>query len=176
MIRGVITGLAVVISGLLLTSGCGGDGTEPIPTATGPSGGIPAPPADRVAFGHISSLRRQDVGWVLRFDPAWFLSGETANVAAGEDRVVTPGEPVPNDNYVVDESDRLYTYLVADDAEVVLLTRSGDQVGGTEIDVAELEKILAGTSTLAMFEPIGTGVWIRYRIATVSRVVQQYRP
>ncbi len=168
----VITGLAVVISVLLLTSGCGGGATE----TTGPSGGIPAPPADRVAFGHISSLRRHDVGWVLRFDPASFLSGETANVAAGEDGVVTPGEPVPNDNYVVDESGRIYTYLVADDAEVVVLTRSGDQIGGTEIDVTELERILAGTSTLALFEPIDTGVWLSYRIDTVSRIVQQYQP
>ena len=64
------------------------------------------PCGDRV-FGHIESLERKGDQFVLRFDPAWFTSGVTANTAAAEDGVVEPGEPVPNDNYVVDESHRL---------------------------------------------------------------------
>ena len=48
----------------------------------------------------------------MRFDPAWFLSGETANRAAAEDGAVPPGQPVPNDNYRVEEGHRLLTYLV----------------------------------------------------------------
>ena len=43
----------------------------------------------------------------MRFDPAWFLSGDTANTAAAEDGAVEPGQPVPNDNYVVEEGHRL---------------------------------------------------------------------
>ena len=64
------------------------------------------------------SLARTGDRYEMRFDPALLLSGETANTAAAEDGVVEPGEPVPNDNYVVDESPRAYTYLVADDAKV----------------------------------------------------------
>jgi len=48
----------------------------------------------------------------VRFDPAWFTSGVTANTAAAEDGVIEPGEPVPNDNYRIEEGDRLLTYLV----------------------------------------------------------------
>ncbi len=56
-------------------------------------------------FGHIASLKpKRAGGYELRFDPALFLSGATANVAAAEDGAVEAGQPVPNDSYVVDES------------------------------------------------------------------------
>lgn len=54
----------------------------------------------------------------MRFDPAWFLSGEAANRAAAEDGAVEPGQPAPNDNYVVEEGHRLLTYLVAASAQI----------------------------------------------------------
>jgi hypothetical protein len=60
---------------------------------------------------HIKSLERSGDHYLLRFDPAWFTSGVTANTVAAEDGAVEPGQPVPNDNYVVDESHRLLTYL-----------------------------------------------------------------
>ena len=62
----------------------------------------------------------------MRFDPAWFTSGVTANEAAAEDGVVEPGEPVPNDNYRIEEGHRLLTYLVPADTPVTVLTREGD--------------------------------------------------
>ena len=80
-------------------------------------------------FGHISSLTRKDDLYEMRFDPAWFTSGVTANVAAAEDGVVEPGEPVPNDNYRIEEGHRLLTYLVPADAHVTVLTRQGDPAG-----------------------------------------------
>jgi hypothetical protein len=70
--------------------------------ATGKSG--VGPPAEQVQFGYIRSLKRTGGQYRLRFDPAWFLTGVTANTAAAEDGAVSPGEPVPNDNYVVNES------------------------------------------------------------------------
>ena len=70
-----------------------------------------APCADRT-FGHIASLKQDGDGYRMRFDPAWFTSGVTANEAAAEDGVVEPGEPVPNDNYRIEEGHRLLTYLV----------------------------------------------------------------
>jgi len=114
----------------------------------------------------------------LRFDPAWFLSGETANDAAADDGAVEPGQPVPNDNYVVEEGHRLLTYSVADDAQVSVLTREGDpaQFGATAITVAQLAEILDGTSRLRLFEPLDSGVWITVDVDTVRAIDQQYRP
>lgn len=80
-------------------------------------------PGERLEFGHIKSLTRKGDHFELRFDPAWFLSGETASKAAAEDGAVEPGQPVPNDNYVVEEGHRLLTYPVPGDAHVTVLTR-----------------------------------------------------
>jgi hypothetical protein len=141
---------------------------------------VVAKPCGERTFGHIKSLTRRGDHYELRFDPAWFTSGETANVAAAEDGVVEPGQPVPNDNYVVDETHRLLTYLVPSTAHVTVLTKQGDpnQLGATPISVAELAEIVgngkSGSHTL--FEPLDSGVWIRVHVDTVCALDQQYRP
>jgi hypothetical protein len=136
-----------------------------------------APCGDRI-YGHIASLKPGADGYRLRFDPAWFTSGVTANVAAAEDGVVEPGQPVPNDNYVVDESHRLLTYLVPADAHVTVLTRHGDpaNLGATPIDVSELAQLVDGQTPVELFEPLDTGVWIRVKVDTVCSIDQQYVP
>jgi len=132
---------------------------------------------DRI-FGHIASLSRKDDGYVMRFDPAWFTSGVTASTAAAEDGVVAPGEPVPNDNYRVEEGHRLLTYLVPPDTPVTVLTREGDPAafGATAISVAQLAELVAGEKPVELFEPLDSGVWARYRIDTVCALDQQYQP
>jgi hypothetical protein len=132
----------------------------------------------RTAFGYIDSLTRRGDDFELRFDPAWFLSGETANGAAAEDGAVAPGEPVPNDYYVVEEGHRLLTYRVPGDAHVTVVTKRGDppRLGSTPITIAELARIVAGTSGFELFEPLRTGVWIRVEVDTVRAIDQQYRP
>jgi hypothetical protein len=129
-------------------------------------------------FGHISSLALKDDVYEMRFDPAWFTSGVTANTAAAEDGVVEPGAPVPNDNYRVEEGHRLLTYLVPADAHVTVLTRQGDpaNLGATPITVAELAQLVAGQSPVELFEPLDTGVWIRVNVDTVCALDQQYQP
>ena len=133
--------------------------------------------ADRI-FGHISSLTARDDRYEMRFDPAWFTSGVTANTAAAEDGVVEPGEPVPNDNYRVEEGHRLLTYVVPADTHVTVLTRHGDpaNVGATPITVPELAQLVSGKTPVELFEPLDTGVWIRVHIDTVCTVDQQYQP
>ena len=136
-------------------------------------------PCGERTFGHIRSLARGDSGrWVMRFDPAWFTSGVTANRAAAEDGVVAPGQPVPNDNYRVDEGHRLLTYLVAPRARVTVLTRHGDpaQFGATPISVPELGALVRGEKPVQLFEGLDTGVWLRVHVDTVCRVDQQYVP
>ena len=158
---------------LVLAAGC--DGTKSVTrTVTVDSSakqGVGAP-LEHVEFGYIRSLEQKGAGYELKFDPAWFLSGKTANNAAAEDGAVPPGEPVPNDNYVVDEGHRLLTYRVAPDARVTVLVDGPDS---KPITVAELAQIVNGNHK-PLWEPIETGFWIRYRIDTVHSLDQQYRP
>ena len=111
----------------------------------------------------------------MRFDPEWFLSGVTANTAAAEDGAVDPGQPVPNDNYRLDEGHRLLTYLVPANAKVTVLAKG---VTGTPVTVSQLAQIVDGHNPLSqpLFEPITTGFWILVNIDTVRSLDQQYQP
>ncbi len=128
------------------------------------------------SFGHISSLTQKGDQYEMRFDPAWFTSGVTANTAAAEDGVVEPGEPVPNDNYRIEEGHRLLTYLVSADAPVTVLTNNGTGIMSTPVTVSELAQLVNGEKPIELFEPLDTGVWIRVNIDTVCAVDQQYQP
>ncbi len=130
------------------------------------------------SFGHISTLAPKGDTYELRFDPAWFTSGITANTAAAEDGVVEPGEPVSNDNYRIEEGHRLLTYLVSPTAKVTVLTRQGDPAnfGSTPITVAQLAELVSGEAPVELFEPLDTGVWIRVDVDTVCAIDQQYQP
>ena len=129
-------------------------------------------------YGHVASLKREGAGYRMRFDPAWFTSGITANEAAAEDGVVEPGEPVPNDNYRIEEGHRLLTYLVPADTPVTVLTREGDPAsfGATPVTVDELSQLVGGEKPVELYEPLDTGVWIRVHIDTVCSIDQQYIP
>jgi hypothetical protein len=169
-------GLAVVLAAAA-AAGCGGKTVTETATVTVAAPREPSPPGERTYFGHIESLAREGTSYQLRFDPAWFLSGETANTAAAEDGAVEPGEPVPNDNYVLEEAHRLLRFQVPADAHVTVLTRHGTgQFGATPVTVAELAEIVHGTSRMKLFEPLDSGVWIRVRIDAVRAIDQQYRP
>jgi hypothetical protein len=129
-------------------------------------------------FGYIKALTAKGDHYELRFDPAWFLSGETANRAAAEDGAVSPGEPVPNDNYVVEEGNRLLTFLVRRTAQVTVLARKtgGGGFGEKTITVAELAELVEGRKPVELFEPLESGIWLRVHIDTACSVEQQYRP
>jgi hypothetical protein len=161
---------------IIVAAGCGGTTTvtKTVTVAGTTKRGV-GPPGERVEFGYIKSLTRKGGGFEMRFDPAWFLSGITANTAAAEDGAVEPGQPVPNDNYVVQEGHRLLTYLVPATARVTVLSRG---VNGSPITVSQLTDLVAGKNPFhrALFEPISTGFWILVDIDTVRSLDQQYRP
>lgn len=129
-------------------------------------------------YGHIVSLQRSGAGYLLRFDPAWFLSGITANAAAAADLHISCApeqcEAVPNDNYPLDESHRAYYFRVPANVHGTVLTR-GSNLDGTDISVAQLAQIVAGKG-MKLFEPLESGVWIRVHSDTVQTFSQQYRP
>lgn len=165
--------LSVVLLLALATAGCGGT-TTVTRTVTVAKVGV-GPPGRLVEFGYIRSLRRTRDGFELRFDPAWLLSGITANAAAAEDGAVEPGQPVPNDHYVVDEGHRVLTYRVAPTAHVTVLAKG---VSGTQITVSQLAQLVRGKNPLGrpLFEPLSTGFWILVDIDTVRSLEQQYHP
>ena len=168
-----------VVAAVLIAAGCGDTKTvtETVTVASTAKSGL-GPPQERVEFGHITALARDGDHYTLRFDPALLLSGLTANKAAEEDGAVEPGEPVPNDNYVVDEGHRTFTYVVPAGAKVTVLTKKGDpaQLGATPVTVAELARIVHGSSDLELYEPLATGVWITVGGNSVRSLDQQYRP
>jgi hypothetical protein len=169
--------LVVVLAVAFAAAGCGTKTVTKTVTVSGTAKSGVGPPSELVQFGHIKSLQRKGSGFVMRFDPEWFLSGVTANTAAAEDGAVEPGEPVPNDNYRLEEGHRLLTYLVPANAHVTVLTRHGQgPFGATPITVAELARIVGGGKHRKLFEPLETGVWIRYHIDTVRSIDQQYQP
>jgi hypothetical protein len=166
-----IISILVVLSVTVVAAGCGGT-TTVTKTVTVRS---PQRSSELVQFGYVKSLERKGSGYEMRFDPAFLVSGQTANVAAAEDGAVPAGEPVPNDNYVVDEGHRLLTYEVPADAHVTALTKG---VAGSPITVAELAQLVRGENPFGkpLFEPITTGFWIRIHVDTVRSLDQQYHP
>jgi hypothetical protein len=91
---------------------------------------------------------------------------------------VEPGQPVPNDNYVVDESHRTLLYLVRPGAHATVLVNNPTGILSTPVSVAELAEIVrtGKSSQRRLFESLESGVWIRTRIDTVCALDQQYRP
>ena len=177
-----LSAIAVGAALAVLASGCGTKRTV-VQTVTAPAKVVPAGAADQQLYGHIRSLEPAGKGYVLRFDPAWFLTGVTANVAQAEDSgthcrpVGCP--PVPNDNYVVDEGHRALTFIVPSDVQGTVLVRNGTAGGpfpATIVNGRQLAQIVAGTSTLKLFEPLDSGVWIVTRNGIVRSFTQQYRP
>jgi hypothetical protein len=114
----------------------------------------------------------------MRFDPAWWLSGVAAQRAAVEDKVIRPGEAVPNDYYIVEEGHRLLTYVVPATAHVTVLTGGGAHA--TSITVSELAQIVSGKNPKhrRLSEP-KAGFWIRIGVKYPNPALsldQQYQP
>ena len=135
-------------------------------------------PCDNKVFGQIRSLVRKGDHYELRFDPAFWLNGETANTAAAEDGAIEPGQPVDNDYYIVDEGRRTFTYLMRPGAHVTVLVNNDTGFLSTPITVSELAEIVrtGKSSRRTLYTPLSGGVWVRYRIDTVCALDQQYRP
>jgi hypothetical protein len=138
-----------------------------------------APPRQLVQFGYVKALVRKGPQYELRFDPALWLSGKTANQAAIEDGAIPPGDTVPNDYYIRNESRRLLTYRVPRTARVTILTNEGRGPRPTRITVGELAQIVKGRNPKhrSLNDPGNfLGYWMRYAIDTVVSLQQQYQP
>jgi hypothetical protein len=139
-----------------------------------------APAGQMVLYGHIKSLARKSGRFEMRFDPAWWLTGVAAEGAAVEDGATSPGQGVPNDYYVVDEGQRLLTYVVAANAPVTIVTAGA---GRARISVSELTQLFNGKNpkhrALMGGGVRGFGFWIRVGDKYPNPVLsldQQYQP
>lgn len=127
-----------------------------------------------VQYGHIKALTRKGRRFELRFDPAWWLGGETARRAAVEDKAIRPGESVPNDYYIVEESHRPLTYLVPPTARVTIVTMLPRSERST---VSELAQLVKGKNPKhRRWLNMHLGFWIRVKGDTVRSLDQQYQP
>jgi hypothetical protein len=139
---------------------------------------LAGPPPVQTLYGHVKSLARKGARFELRFDPALWLGGVTANRAAVEDGVIAPGDVVPNDYYIRDESRRLLTFLVPATARVTVVTNpAGKGLRSTPITVSELAQIVKGKNPKhrPLYGPT-LGFWMRFTTDTVRRLDQQYQP
>jgi hypothetical protein len=162
------------ITALFVAAGCGSTKTVTKTVTVSATKSGAGSPREVIEFGYIKSLKPTDTGFEMRFDPAWLLTGKTANQASLED---TGSSDVPNDSYKVNESSRAYTYIVPANARVRVLT-TGANLDGTPITVAQLAQLVAGKNPLPkpLFEQISTGFWISIRNDKAGSLQQQYHP
>jgi hypothetical protein len=179
--------LAIITSSMLLAvlaAGCGGSrSVVRTVTVERKATVVSSATGDQRLYGQIKSLRRRGDHYELRFDPAWFLSGLTANVAQAEDKGAPcrPSDcpPVANDNYVVDEGHRVLTYIVPTHVRGSVLAKNSANAGpfpSTTIAASTLAQLVVGKSSLKLFEPLSSGVWILVHGDTVRTFAQQYVP
>ena len=146
-----------------------------VSAAPGSSSAATPKPRQNVVYGHIKSMTRKGRSFEMRFDPAWWLTGVTAERAKRED---TGSGDVPNDYYIVEEGHRLLTYAVPANAHVTVLTRGAQ--GTTTIAVAELAQIVRGKNPRhRQLLERKAGFWIRIGNKYPSPALaldQQYQP
>ncbi len=97
-----------------------------------------SPPRQIVEFGYVTSVTPTGKSYQLKLDAALWLEGRTANVAAAEDGVVKPGEPVPNDYYIRNPDHKLLTYKLPAGTHVTILVN----LQTTKVTVAKLAQLL----------------------------------
>lgn len=139
----------------------------------------PVASGDQKLYGHLVSAQPTEGGWLVQFDPAWFTSGITASVAMAQALHMTCAprtcEPVPNDNYVVDESHAPLTFLLPHATRGTVLTRPL-AIPGKVVGADRLVQYVRQGKDAPLFEPLESGVWIRVHGDTITRFAQQYRP
>ena len=180
MERCVIRFGALLAISAVIAVGCGGTRTvtKTVTVSRATTTGLGAPRAI-VFYGHIKSLIRKGSRFELGFDPAWLLFGVTAERAAVQDKVLEPGQAVPNDSYTVEAGHRLLTFVVFPDARVTVLSKG---LRPTTIQVSELAENIRGKNPRhrSLFDPSNrSGFWIRignkYPNPAIS-LDQQYHP
>ena len=93
--------LVVLTAVVILLAAVGASHLQAAPAASQASTPfLPTPPVGApqqlVVYAHIKSIAAKGGSFEAKVDPAEYLSGETANRAAIADKVLQPGDTVPN--------------------------------------------------------------------------------
>ena len=135
---------------------------------------LAGPPPSLTQYGYVRAVSKVGATYRVRFDPAFWLSGETANRAAREDGAIGPGESVPNDYYIRNESRKTLIYTVPRTARVTVVTLGPRS---TRIPVSELAAITRGANPKGRkLYGRSLGYWARIAGDRVVRLDQQYQP
>ena len=130
-----------------------------------------------VQYAHVKSLKRAGGGYLIRVDPALWLSGITAYYAAVADGAIRPGDAVANDYYIRDTDHRLLTYKAPSNARVRVMTRAGEgPIPFSTISVRELAQVVKGKRTRHKLLEPKAGFWLKIVIDRVLSLDQQYQP
>lgn len=157
------------------------DSTGPQPTETGSpeptqSTGPSETPAPELEDGkHFGFIRSIDVAaQTMRFDLAYFLTGDEANQAAAEHG---DEAPVPNDYYIVNDNPRLRTLTIAPDAEVWVIdwTACCDLVHG-EIQPFVDAFAMKHHAWDALYQGSQAPYWLTVESGIVVKIEVQYLP
>jgi hypothetical protein len=111
----------------------------------------------------------------MRYDPAFWLSGITANVAMAQ-ATHTPCapekcEPVPNDHFVLDGGHETLTFVLPASTRGTVLT-SSSYFNGTPISAARLAALVAQGPRAKLFEQLDSGIWLLVRNEIVTAFAQ----
>jgi hypothetical protein len=160
--------VAVVVAALALAGTAAGLAIASLP--------LFSPPSQITVFGYVSSITSKGKSYLLRFDPALWLEGQTASYAAADDGEGNPGQPVPNDYYIRNPDHKLLTFKLPANAHVTVLVN----LRTTKSTVAQLASLLKGKNGCGtkyqLHLPCRLGFWLRYQIDTVKALDQQFQP
>jgi hypothetical protein len=143
--------------------------------STGTTGSIPPTDlADGRYFGYIRVLHPDGV---IRFDLAYFLTGEDANQAAAEHGDETPP---PNDYYIVNDNPRLRTLALAPEAEIEVFDWNHCCDAPVRVDVATFRQALAagadGVTVNGQLIRGGSQYWLTLEGGVVTKIEEQFLP
>ena len=176
--------LAVLAVSLLVLAGCGGDGDDGSPEASGttarqttttPTATTRGPSDEQ--FGYIRSVSTAGPSATLAFDVAEFLTGGEAQRAAEEDGAVAPGEAVPNDYYIRNPDKSTQTLPIATTARITArrcpLCRNG-RPGNVEDFLGSFMK--QGQTYADPYRGAKSLYWLTIEDGTVVAIDEQYVP
>jgi hypothetical protein len=161
------------------STGATGPATGPASGPTGPTEtGTSSPTAtdleDGRYFGYVKDL---DPAGTLRFDLAYFYSGDEANRIAAERGDETP---VPNDYYIVNDNPRLRRLALAPDAEISVFDWNHCCDERVQVDMATFAQVLdSGVDGIENDGALlrgGSQYWITLRDGVVTKIEEQFLP
>ena len=136
------------------------------------------PPRDQTLYGSVASVKPDGSGYLLRLDPALWLSGLTAERASAEDGF---GGEVDNDYFIRDEGHKLLTYRLPKNARITVVVsgKGANPIASAKVSVAEFAQLIAGKNPQKrkLLGPAKSfGYWVTVRGDAATKLAAQYRP